>query len=60
MARKDKYTEAELAHIATIQSKKTARLKARRKRNVKLREDGVKFAKTDACYKADNLFLRVV
>jgi len=53
MARKDKYTEAELANIATIQSKKTARLKARRKRNVKLREDGVKFAKTDACYKAE-------
>tara|TARA_R110000824_G_scaffold139758_2_gene305138 strand:+ start:986 stop:1147 length:162 start_codon:yes stop_codon:yes gene_type:complete len=52
MARKDKYTEAELANITTIQSKKTARLKARRKRNVKLREDGVKFAKTDACYNA--------
>lgn len=45
MARADKYSEQELEHIAKIKSKKNARLKKRRAKNKKLREEGKKFCK---------------
>lgn len=38
--------------IAKINVKKSARLKARKAKNAKLRESGEKFAKTDSCYKS--------
>jgi len=39
--------------IAKVQSRKNARLKARRARNARLREQGVKFSHKDACYKGE-------
>lgn len=53
MARRSKYGEARLEEIAKCKARKTKRLKARRARNARLREQGVKFAKTDAAYKGE-------
>ena len=38
--------------IAKSQAVKTKRAKKRKARNAQLRNDGVKFSKKDACYKA--------
>lgn len=51
MARKDKFTDEHKKIIARCNARKTKRRKARKSRNARLREAGVKFSKKDACYK---------
>ena len=51
MARKDRYSEQTKERIVQAKHKKTARRKARKARNARLREEGVKFSKKDSCYK---------
>lgn len=49
--RKDKYCEVDLEAIAKCRAKKTKRRKARKAKNARLREAGLKFSKKDNCYR---------
>jgi len=50
MARRDKYSEAQLEQIALCKARKSKRLKRRRARNARLRANGEKFSTKDAAY----------